>query len=262
MIMNTIIYYFSGTGNSLKVAEDISKKLGNTELVSIQSVINKQINPSSDFIGFVFPVYAYGLPLIVSRFLEKLMVVDKNKYFFAVATCREKKGGSILQIKNELKVKGLKLSAGFVVYMPGNAINSYEADSTDIQKDKFRLFEKKSDEIVSIIRNKEEKVEQITFIERVFQFTILYNIASNLFNKWDKRFWIDNNCNGCGICRRICPVMNIVMEDKKPVWLHKCEQCFACLNWCPRASIQCTKKTVGRKRYHNPYVKLKDLFID
>ncbi|MHB8063102.1 MAG: EFR1 family ferrodoxin [Ruminiclostridium sp.] len=260
--MNTTIYYFSGMGNSLKVADDISKKLGDAHIVSIPSVINQEINPSSNCIGLVFPVYAYGLPLVVSRFIKKIMIADKDKYFFAIATCREKKGGSLLQVKNELKAKGLKLSAGIAVYMPGNAINSYETDSTDTQKEKFRLLEKSIDEIVSVIRNKENKFEQLTFMERVLQFTILYPIASNLFNKWDKRFWIDNNCNGCGICQRICPVMNIVIKDKKPVWLHKCEQCFACLNWCPNVSIQCTKKTVGRKRYHNPYIKLNDLFID
>ena len=80
---------------------------------------------------------------------------------------------------------------------------------------------------------------------------IIYNLVSRLFNDWDKRFYVEDNCNGCGICTKICPVENINLNGKRPVWLHKCEQCMACLNWCPKGSIQYTKNTVGKKRYQN-----------
>lgn len=50
-------------------------------------------------------------------------------------------------------------------------------------------------------------------------------------------FWTDENCNGCGICARICPIGNILMDTAKPVWQQRCEQYFACLQWCPKASL-------------------------
>ncbi len=49
------------------------------------------------------------------------------------------------------------------------------------------------------------------------------------------------------------------MEEKKPMWLHKCEQCYACLQWCPQESIQIGKKTSNRARYHHLEVSLKDM---
>jgi len=33
---------------------------------------------------------------------------------------------------------------------------------------------------------------------------------------------------------RVCPVNNIEMVDKKPVWQNRCESCLACINWCPK----------------------------
>ncbi|MBN1673737.1 MAG: hypothetical protein JXR37_22005 [Kiritimatiellae bacterium] len=48
-------------------------------------------------------------------------------------------------------------------------------------------------------------------------------------------------------------------RNEKPSWLHRCEQCLACLHWCPQEAIQVGKKTVGRARYHHPDVRARDL---
>lgn len=74
----------------------------------------------------------------------------------------------------------------------------------------------------------------------------------------DKNFKCDERCNGCGICEKICPVKNIKMLKLMPSWEHHCEQCFACLQWCPQSSIQFGIKTEG-ERYHHPDIKLSDL---
>jgi formate hydrogenlyase subunit 6/NADH:ubiquinone oxidoreductase subunit I len=49
------------------------------------------------------------------------------------------------------------------------------------------------------------------------------------------------------------------MTHEKPSWLHRCEQCLACLQWCPQEAIQYGKKTVKYPRYHHPEVILKDM---
>ncbi len=75
----------------------------------------------------------------------------------------------------------------------------------------------------------------------------------------DKNYTVDDKCNGCSICQKVCPVNNIIMEDNKPLWNKKCEQCYACLQWCPKESIQVGKKTIGVKRYHHPNITIKDI---
>jgi len=49
----------------------------------------------------------------------------------------------------------------------------------------------------------------------------------------DKSFFADEKCTGCRICAKICPAQNIGLVKEKPQWEHHCEQCFACIQWCP-----------------------------
>jgi MinD superfamily P-loop ATPase len=70
---------------------------------------------------------------------------------------------------------------------------------------------------------------------------------------------VGESCNGCELCRKVCQVDNIRIEDGRPVWQHHCEQCLACIQWCPQEAIQVGTKTIGRTRYHHPEIKATDL---
>jgi Pyruvate/2-oxoacid:ferredoxin oxidoreductase delta subunit len=37
--------------------------------------------------------------------------------------------------------------------------------------------------------------------------------------------------------RRLGFAGNIKIADGKPLFLHKCEQCMACIQWCPKSAI-------------------------
>jgi epoxyqueuosine reductase QueG len=54
-------------------------------------------------------------------------------------------------------------------------------------------------------------------------------------------------------------VNNIVLNGGVPEWKHTCQECLACLNFCPKQAIQHGKKTANRSRYHHPEVTLKDI---
>ncbi len=72
--MKTIIYYFTGTGNSLAAAKKIAALLGDCELVPIASLqdIPGAITTEADRIGIVCPVYDAGIPVIVAEFAGRL----------------------------------------------------------------------------------------------------------------------------------------------------------------------------------------------
>lgn len=80
-----------------------------------------------------------------------------------------------------------------------------------------------------------------------------------LLPKKDKGFRVSEACIKCGICQDVCPVANITMESGQPVFHHQCEQCMACIQWCPKEAINYKNKTQDRGRYTNPDMKVQEL---
>lgn len=222
--------------------------------------LSTQSNNDYERLGFVFPVYAWGPPSIVTKFLKKLKNIKRNTYVFCAVTYRKEPGAVIKFFSNLLKKKGLKLNAGFEVCMPGNHIANYEIDSEKMQEKKFDKWKLQLPKITSILRNKNDiKIKKASLYSRIFLTGFLYKIAVRQFSKADNKFFISDTCNGCGVCAEVCPTTNIAIKDSKPVWKHNCEQCLACLHWCPQQAIEFGEDTVGRERYQNPHVILEDL---
>lgn len=256
--MKTTIYYFSGTGNSLKVAKDIAAKLKDTEIIQIcrNNVVNNYVVGNK--IGIIFPVYDSGMPLLVKEFVEKLKI-RKDAYIFTIVTFGLAAGASIAQLEKLLTYKSLKLSAAFKVKMPGNYQVIYAPYSEKKQKQCFENEHEKITEIVKSI-NTNEIVKYTGAGE-----SIMKAIGGMLYTTFkpyekDKNFWTDDKCNSCGTCSKVCPANNIKMITGKPQWQHKCEQCVACMQWCPQKSIQYKKVTVNRGRYHHPDVLATEIF--
>lgn len=256
--MSNIIYYFTGTGNSLKVARDIAENLGDTELIQIcKNNMDKDYNFKSDRVGFVFPVYSAGMPLMVRKFMEKLNI-EKSVYVFAVATYGAMAGISIKQAEETLNNKGIRLSAAFGIPMPGNYQVLYAPYSIEKQNKSFKKEEEDIIHVAEKIRNNE--VVNLKAPGKNMP-GFLAKVMHKSFKPYDKDkgFWTNESCNGCGTCERVCPANNIKLVDGKPQWKHRCEQCVACLQWCPKQSIQYKKVTIKRGRYQHPEIKLKDL---
>ena len=75
---------------------------------------------------------------------------------------------------------------------------------------------------------------------------------------FDGLFLIDPTCNGCGVCARVCPVDNIIINSGKPEYLGKCIFCLACTHGYPSNVIR-LKGERSKARYTNKNVTLKEL---
>jgi Pyruvate/2-oxoacid:ferredoxin oxidoreductase delta subunit len=256
--MQNTIYFYTGTGNSLWTARNLGEKLGNTELIPIPLVGSAPIHPNSQRIGLVFPVHIWGIPGAVIDFIN-LLKIDSAKYYFAIAVNAGQVAATLLQLKDLLKQRQANLAAGFSICLPSNYIPWGGAVSEEKQKKKFNESLIKIDQIAkSILANSVIPPEHGLWLQNII-LSALYRLSAPRVPKMDKSFFADDKCTGCNICEKICPAQNISMSHSRPSWHHHCQQCFACLQWCPEDAIQYGKNTAKKKRYHHPEIKLADM---
>lgn len=263
VIKNDIILYFSGTGNSLQVAKDISNELEKVELCKLTSLVDQEeIKIKSRILGIVFPVYYARLPLIVEELVRKFEI-SKDTYVFAVATYGGAAADVLIKLNNILQNSGRILNSGFLIHMPANNIFAYNPSLGNGKNKIFMKEKRKVKELSDIIKERNDykcelsKLKIDIVIDRIF-FKITDKIMKNLHIR-DEKFWINDKCTSCRLCERICPVNNIEFNSDKPVWKHKCEQCTACIQYCPKEAIQWGDKTIKRNRYRNPNVNIIEL---
>ena len=245
-----MIFYFSGTGNSKWVAESLAGLLHDKTADILDSISNGEIIEKlsagiqeEGFLGFVFPVYAWGAPEIVIDFVKKLGKPEGNAFTFAIATCGEEAGYSL---KNFSKIIPLKSSYSLV--MPNNYVVGSDLEDEET--------------VLSVLRNAKEEVERMAEelsakkeVCRVNEGSAaglksgLVNFGFNKFARNTKNFYTTDACTGCGLCAKNCPTHTITMENNRPVWGSKCYQCVKCINRCPAAAIQYGKATETRGRY-------------
>jgi len=257
--VNTIIYYFTGTGNSLKISRDISKGIPNSRLRHIAAALAEGSGTTvvSEKVGIVFPVYVEGLPLIVERFARSLNI-NGDTYVFAVANYGESAGGSLLQLEDICAEKGSRLSSAFGLKMPDNTQILFPPSPVEEQRRDFDREAAAADDIARTVSQGSEA--GLNLIQRI-QRTPRSPWKRPAFDpgKMAENFSADEKCDGCAVCEEICPVRNIVMEGATPRWQNRCEQCLACMQWCPQQAIQFSKRTSEWGRYHHPDVSVTEL---
>ena len=270
--MSGRIYYFSGTGNSLTLAREIAKRL-DADLIPIASALHgKDPIPAADLVGIVFPVYYADSPNIVRRFADRLI---GTKYVFGVCTYGGAAGESLDTLGRILRSRGEKLSAGFGAHMPQNAFHKPWERRERIHAHAGRRI----DRVVRCVEARRQgmfygsialQVLLMPFRGILRRATVRHLARLShapegsrlsveaLIPKTDSAFVVGDSCTGCGICAHVCPVENIEIVAGHPTWRGRCENCLACVNWCPADAIH-GSIAQGGHRYRHPQVTLRDI---
>lgn len=270
------IYYFTGTGNSLRAAQVIAQTLGNTEIISMRC--NPADVPSVDscVIGFVFPIYHWTLTEAVYEFISKLEINPKA-YIFAVSTLCRINGQAFEVLDELLKHKGASLQYAKRIFSVANLCVVYPPFPSE------RRMIPKMEHNLKIAANEIQNRRHNSYSKAGFLTRLFYPLMMpkylTLLPLFDSGFSISENCVSCEICSKVCPKSNIAFINGNPEFLHRCSCCMACVSYCPTKAIlyhyppdlrvsldtfftRLMKLPAKRKRYHHPYITAQDLMLN
>ena len=270
-----MIFYFSGTGNTRWIAQQLAEATGE-ELRFIPDEMKKDVMryelKDCERLGFCFPTHGWQPPRIVREFIRKAQFVKTNTdctdktdirtntnntnstlFVWALTTCGDNMGKAMDIFNRELAKKGLKAETLFSVIMPESyvCLPFMYTDTESREREKIEQARRQTEHIARIIIDRKRGIEELDkgATPRLFSYVI-----GQYFNKrmiTDKKFSVDNDvCTRCGKCRRVCPVDNIT--GTPPRWLHngQCTCCLACYHYCPVHAINYGSITRKRDQYY------------
>ncbi|TLG76768.1 EFR1 family ferrodoxin [Culicoidibacter larvae] len=245
-----ILFYFSGTGNTLYIAEQIQKAFSDASLLpmhKLADIPHEAINGKT--LILLYPVYYIRPPVYVKKMLHQANTLLANATIILIATYSGNSGYAFKDIETILPQKP---SQTFSIKMPGNYYREYSAYPKKYQDRLLKKADKKLETIIIAIKNR-----HVTRDKPINIISKLYNkkttIIQNNFQMMDAQFKVSDACTKCTTCQNICPVQNISIEEQVQ-WHHHCEQCMACLQWCPENAITIENISPKRKRYTNPHI--------
>ncbi|MBI9012195.1 MAG: EFR1 family ferrodoxin [Clostridiales bacterium] len=254
------IYYFTGTGNSLYIAQSIKKYTDDTELVSIVDIMSTEESTlvEGDRVGFVFPVYFARLPVVVQKFMESVNEIQAN-YIYSIIVGGGLFGSVLDEFNKKLMEINNRLDAGYVIKTPSNhpKISQLQRKSND--KLLVDAKERIKEISVTIENKKPNKLTTSPFIigRLITRYTFKEPYMQSQLGVLDKVFSLDESCDACGKCIKYCPVNNITLKNGNVEWQHHCINCSRCYHICPRESILFGTDTMPR--YMNPFIDINDL---
>lgn len=252
-----MIFWFSGTGNSRYVAEQIAEQL-NDRLIAVSDAVLSQsydheLHPGES-LGFVFPTYSWGPAPVMLDFIQDLKVAGATSatYCYMVTTCGDDVGLSVPIFAKALRKRGLTLQGAFSVQMPNNYIcmKGFDVDSDKVRERKLQLAPDRVAHVAMRIAEHRCTTDVVTGRWRW--------VKSRIIRPWFKRYAMSDKpfhadpavCTGCGTCVKACPMHNIALHEGLPEWQGKCAMCLGCIHRCPVRAIQYGKQTQNKGRYY------------
>lgn len=239
---NLAILYFSSTGNSLYIAQQVNAKLGgDTFYIPTFSGDGGEYEK----IIIVTPIYSFGMP---SPVLELLQRLNNQSKISVIQNYGGYAGGADRLIYEYALKYGLNVNSIHTIKMPENytlvmspprfytnailktADKRISRIVDDISQEKTHLPRKKVTNEKTYLKNKSN-----------------WHLISG-------RFSVDNDkCVKCLKCTNLCPAHNISLQDGQIRFGDKCIACLGCFHRCSQNAIVYNGKN-NKKRYINPNV--------
>ena len=251
-----IIFCYSGTGNCLDMANNIAKRLGNTDIVMMRKYPAVTDVRGAKRVGFVFPCYGGGLPGHVERYLHDIKV-DPESYTFAVQQCAAYAGEGLYKLNELIPLDYWKkvTHQDAAIWLFPHELMLPLMGAKEAQARSEHFAEKIANEVKAGVKTKRKPSKAVVNKVEHAKWTELARTIGMQLNAND-------DCVLCGQCAKLCPTGNIRYQGRAVVFGDKCISCCGCVEYCPKQAINFGKITEKRERYHNVNVTPDDLTED
>jgi len=224
------IIYFSPTGNTRKILQNIAKGIGNEireyNLTKFDARWDHYKFEEDELVILGMPVYGGRLPGILTEFFRGIRAT-KTPAVYVVSYGNRDFDDALLELKNNCEEKGfVGLAAGAFVaeHSFTEEIAGGRPDEQDVQ------------DHISFGKQVKNKLESM---EKTDSFGAL-EVRGNYPYKKPTVLPIGpsthDTCDDCGICIEGCPVSAINPSNAAELDGLRCIDCFACIRNCPKQS--------------------------
>lgn len=253
-----VIFFFSGTGNTWWVTEEIYGELRkinySVKKRSIEEVTVEEADlliSGADLAGFGYPIYGSDIPKPMLSFIGALKKVNQQKAF-VFCTQWIWSGDGARVAASVLNKKGFTVRWGEHFLMPNNVtVNMIPLPYTN-NSSKLNKIRKRA---VKRIRHFSEKIATGKKYHRGFcKLSFLLGSVQRVpfrivFKKLQNDISIDKErCIYCGDCVSLCPAENFYKTEKGISTKGNCILCLRCYNFCPVSAIMYRGRLHQKKR--------------
>ena len=250
-----MIFYFSGTGNSKHVAEQLAAMLGERLVAIAEDVAEGTLTfalAEGESVGWVFPTYSWGPAPVAADFASRVQLQGccAHTYCYMVTTCGDEVGETVTMFAKSLG--NIRLKAAFSVQMPNNYIllPGFDVDDKALERSKVEASAARIKAVAEAIAAQREIIDVVVGPWRRLKSRLIYPLFRR-FAMSDKAFAANAEvCTRCGLCARVCPANNITLDGGSlPRWHGNCTMCLSCIHRCPVRAIEYGKATRSKGRY-------------
>lgn len=246
-----MVLFFSATGNTEFIARQLALKLGDDCLNLLDRVKRGDHSPLHSEKPFIIcaPVYVCEMPRFLAKYLKQQTFTGSREVYF-IFTSGGYAGISGQLAKAMVRKKKMKYLGHAEFKMPRNYVANDHYPMLPAEQVQERILNscRHLEEVVADIQaGRKLKARHIWLFETII--TLPFNpVWSRLKYKTDD-FYVTEGCVGCGRCERLCPLNNISLKERKPVWGQECTHCMACIANCPTEAIEYGTISQTKEKY-------------
>jgi ferredoxin len=236
-----LIHYFSGTGNSARVASLVANELIKSGIEPYLRSITEGCLPYRSAFNLhvlIFPTYSFTLPAIMRQYLALLPPGrGASTMLLAIHGDPGYEGRILFSATKFLSRHGYHVQLTDTIASPDSFTQCVNPPPA---KEQQRIYNQASTRISLLVKRfvgGEQALKPCSFFNRLWTGAIGFLFTAIGRRFLGKMFIADEDCNRCGECVKACPAGALSLVNK-PHWNYQCQACQRCINLCPQTAIQ------------------------